>query len=166
MALRLPAMLFYLFLLFTLVPLVELSLLVWIGEQTAWWFPILIVLATGIVGAALARWQGWRTMVRIQDDLRAGRMPADAMVDGLLILVAGLLLVTPGVLTDAVGFALLVPPLRSLVKRGAKAWFRRNFRVETTTFHAGYGTTSGANGTAGDQIIDARVIDTRVEDAQ
>jgi UPF0716 protein FxsA len=159
-------MLLYLFLLFTLVPLVELWLLFRIAQETSLLFTIALVLTTGIVGAALARWQGWRTMLRIQDDLNARRMPADAMVDGVLILVAGLLLVTPGVLTDCVGFGLLVPPLRSLVKRAAKAWFRRNFRVETTTFHADYGPGPGANGpAASDQIIDARVIETRVEDA-
>src|SRR3972149_4678710 len=119
-------MLFYLFLLFTLVPLVELALLIWIGGQTSIGFTIALVLTTGIVGAALARWQGWRTRARIQDELHAGRMPADALVDGLLILVAGLLLVTPGVLTDAVGFSLLIPPLRTLVKRSVSAWLRRN----------------------------------------
>ena len=164
-------MLLYLFLLFTLVPLVELWLLVQISDVISFPLTILLVLATGVVGAALARWQGWRTMVRIQDELQAGRMPADAMVDGLLILVAGLLLVTPGVLTDGVGFALLVPPLRTLMKRGVSVWIRRNFRVETTGFPTGYGPSStngpsSSNSPAGgDQIIDARVIDTRVEDA-
>lgn len=160
-------MLFYLFLLFTLVPLVELWLLVRIAHETSLLFTIVLVLTTGIVGAALARWQGFRTMVRIQDELGAGRMPADAMIDGVLILVAGLLLVTPGVLTDGVGFALLIPPLRTLIKRGVAAWIRRNFRVETVVV----GTPPGGNGqgdnrsASGDEIIDARVIETRVEDA-
>ncbi len=164
-------MLLYLFLLFTLVPLVELWLLLRIADETSLLMMIVLVLTTGVVGAALARWQGWRTMVRIQNELQAGRMPADAMVDGLLILVAGLLLVTPGVLTDGVGFALLVPLLRTLMKRGVSVWIRRNFRVETTGFPTGYGPnfTNGPSSTSGpagsDQIIDARVIDTRVEDA-
>jgi UPF0716 protein FxsA len=155
-------MLFYLFLLFTLVPLVELWLLFRIAQEISFPLTLLLVIATGVLGAALARWQGWRTMVRIQDELSANRMPADAMVDGVLILVAGLLLVTPGVLTDGVGFALLVPPLRSLVKRGAKAWFRRNFRVETLDVRSPFGNARPAGD---DQIIDAQVIETRVEDA-
>jgi len=155
-------MLFYLFLLFTLVPLVELALLIWIGGQTSIGFTIALVLTTGIVGAALARWQGWRTMARIQDELHAGRMPADALVDGLLILVAGLLLVTPGVLTDAVGFSLLIPPLRTLVKRSVSAWLRRNVRVNTVRFDS-TGAASPGGPVDGDQIIDARVIETRVE---
>jgi UPF0716 protein FxsA len=157
-------MLLYLFLLFTLVPLVELWLLFRIAQETSLLFTIALVLTTGIVGAALARWQGWRTMARIQGELNANRMPADAMVDGLLILVAGLLLVTPGVMTDAVGFALLVPPLRTLVKRAAKAWFRRNFRVETVGFRTTFDAGPNGGPADGDRIIDARVIETRVED--
>jgi len=157
-------MLLYLFLLFTLVPLVELWLLFRIAQETSFLFTLALVLTTGIVGASLARWQGWRTMARIQGELNANRMPADAMVDGLLILVAGLLLVTPGVMTDAVGFALLVPPLRTLVKRAAKAWFRRNFRVETVDFRTTFDAGPNGGPADGDRIIDARVIETRVED--
>jgi UPF0716 protein FxsA len=157
-------MLFYLFLLFTLVPVAELALLIWIGSKTSVLFTVALVLTTGIVGAALARWQGWRTYVRIQDELAAGRMPGDALVDGVLILIAGLLLVTPGVMTDAVGFALLVPPARSLMKRGTIAWIRRNFRVETVAFTNVSGSGGGQPTTNDDQIIDARVLETRVED--
>ena len=156
-------MLFYLFLLFTLVPVAELALLIWIGSKTSVAFTIGLVLLTGIVGAALARWQGWRTYVRIQSELAAGRMPGEAMVDAVLILVAGLLLVTPGVMTDFVGFALLIPPARSLMKRGTIAWIRRNFRVETVAFTAG-GGGSAQQSTNGDRIVDARVLETRVED--
>jgi UPF0716 protein FxsA len=90
-------------------------------------------------------------------------MPADALVDGLMIFLAGALLITPGVLTDAAGLALLIPPVRSLVKRLAAAWFVRHVQVRTAT---AYGTTgSPATGPAtGDKIIDARVVGTRVED--
>jgi UPF0716 protein FxsA len=154
-------MLRYLLLLFTVVPLVELALLVWIGGQTAWWFPILLVLVTGVAGAAMVRWQGWRIVERIQADLRSGRMPADAMVDGLLILVAGAMLVTPGVLTDLVGVVLLVPTSRRLVKRRVAAWLRQHIRVATM----GAGAFR-AEAPSGDQIIDADVIETTVDDAR
>ena len=109
-------MIFYLFLLFTLLPIVELAILIRIGEATVWWVPVALVIFTGIAGAALARWQGLRVYQRIRDDTRARRMPADALVDGFLILLAGILLVTPGVLTDVVGIAFLIPPVRALVK--------------------------------------------------
>jgi len=156
-------MLFYLFLLFTVVPLVELALLVWLGGETAWWVPVLLVLADGIAGALLWRWQGFRVLTRIQEDMAAGRMPADALVDALLIFLAGAFLITPGMLTDAVGFALLIPPIRAVVKRLAKAWFVRHVQVRTATFSTNGSPPPGS--TTSDQIIDARVIDTRSEDA-
>jgi UPF0716 protein FxsA len=156
-------MLFYLFLLFTVVPIVELALLVWIGGQTEWWVPILLVLATGMTGATLWRWQGLRVIQRIQGDMAAGRMPTDALVDGLMIFLAGAFLITPGVMTDAVGLALLVPPVRAVVKRFARVWFVRHVQIQTA---GAFGTTSysTAGSTSGDQIIDAHVIETRVED--
>jgi UPF0716 protein FxsA len=156
-------MLFYLFLLFTVVPLVELSLLIWLGRETEWWIPVLLVIADGAAGALLWRWQGWRVLTRIQEDMAAGRMPAGALVDGLLIFLAGALLITPGMLTDAAAFALLMPPVRAVLKRAAQAWFVRHVQVQTATFHAHGSPASGPP--SGDQIIDARVIDTRVQDA-
>jgi UPF0716 protein FxsA len=156
-------MLFYLFLLFTVVPLVELALLVWLGGQTVWWVPILLVLADGILGAVLWRWQGWKTFSRIQADMAAGRMPADALIDGLLLFLAGAFLITPGMLTDVVGFALLIPPIRAVVKRYAQAWFIRHVQVQTASFRAAYSADS-TSPPAGDQIIDAHVISSHVED--
>ena len=161
-------MLFYLFLLFTVVPLVELSLLIWLGGQTVWWVPVLLVIADGIAGALLWRWQGFRAITRIQEDMAAGKMPADALVDGLLVFLAGAFLITPGMLTDAVGFALLIPPLRAVVKRLAKLWFVRHVQVRTAAaFRTSGVSANGGNvgdKATGSQIIEARVIDSRVED--
>ena len=108
------------------------------AQATAWWVPVAMVILTGIAGAALARWQGLRVYQRIRDDARAGRMPADALVDGFLILLAGILLITPGVVTDLVGIAFLIPPIRSLVKRGVKAWIRRNVEVRVAGMNTGF----------------------------
>ncbi len=157
-------MLFYLFLLFTVVPIVELSLLVWLGRETEWWIPVLIVIVNGMVGALLWRWQGIRTLVRIREDMAAGRMPAEALVDGLMIFFAGGLLITPGVITDAVGFALLVPPVRAAMKQAAKAWFMRHVEVRTAAFYSTGADSANAPPVGGDKIIDARVSETRVED--
>jgi UPF0716 protein FxsA len=142
-------MLFVLFLVFTIVPLLELALLIYIGSKTSVLFTIGLVLLMGILGATLARWQGWQALTRIRYELRAGRMPADAMLDGLLILVAGVLLVTPGVLTDVVGFSFLIPPVRKVVKRALIAWLRRNVRVDTVQFRSVSG--SGADRTPVDR---------------
>lgn len=157
-------MLLYLFLLFTLLPLIELSILIWIGGQTTWWLPILLVIVTGLVGSALSRWQGWRVMQRIQEELRTGQMPADAMIDAVLIFIAGLMLVTPGVISDLAGLLLLLPPSRSVVKHAVASWIRRNFEIRSSASGAEF----WQNGTAPqarsrDQIIDAKVIDTHVE---
>jgi UPF0716 protein FxsA len=160
-------MVFYLFLLFTVLPIVELAILIRIGEATHWWVPIALVIFTGIAGAVLARWQGLRVYQRIREDTRAGRMPADALVDGFLILLAGILLVTPGVLTDLFGIAFLIPPVRALVKRGVKAWIKKNVEVRVAGMDAGFWQNAGGpqQHTVDDQIIDARVVGTRVEDA-
>ena len=158
-------MLFYLFLLFTVVPLVELALLIWLGGQTVWWVPILLVVADGLLGAILWRWQGWRTFQRIRDDMAAGRMPTDALIDGLLVFLAGAFLITPGMITDAIGFALLIPPIRAVVKRWAEAWFLRHVEVKTASFRAAYSPDSSRPPT-NDKIIDAHVVSTHVEDVE
>jgi UPF0716 protein FxsA len=111
-------------LLFVLVPLVELVLLLQLAEAITWWRTLAIVLATGVVGAWLARHEGFRVVRRIQEELAAGRMPAGAMVEGVLVLVSGALLITPGILTDLCGFLLLVPPLRRVVARRLMGAFR------------------------------------------
>jgi UPF0716 protein FxsA len=105
-----------LLLLFTVVPLVELLLLIKIGGLIGVVPTIGIVLATGILGAWLTKLEGLKTLRGIREDLASGRMPADRLVDGLLILVAGAVLLTPGLLTDACGFFLLVPASRRMVR--------------------------------------------------
>src|SRR5262249_20442537 len=149
--------LFYLFLLCTVVPFVEVAILIWIGRLTHWWVPIALSIVCGVLGVALARSQGWKAMRRIREEAEAGKAPAGPMIDRLMIFIAGLLLVVPGVLTDLVGFALLVPPLRSLVKRGVAAWMRRNVEMHVSRMGAPFHQRH-------DAIIDAKVIDTRVED--
>lgn len=152
-------MVLWLFLLFTAVPLLELWLLVWIGTQTSALTAIALVLATGVIGATLARWQGWRVMQRVQSEMRQGILPADAMTDGVLVLVAGLLLITPGILTDAVGLGLLLPPVRALLRRQLRRWMKTHMQVEST----GYWHSSADSAPAtGDKIIDAHIVTTEV----
>jgi UPF0716 protein FxsA len=106
-----------LLLLFTVVPLVELFLLVKLGTVVGVGPTIALVIFTGVLGAWLARQQGLGVLRRLRAELEAGRLPAGALIDGLLILVAGAVLLTPGLLTDALGFVLLVPPSRAVVRR-------------------------------------------------
>lgn len=106
-----------LLLLFTLVPLVELFILVKLGSVIGVGATVLIVIATGILGASLARWQGLGVLRRLTEDLERGKLPADALLDGLLIFIAGAVLLTPGLITDALGFFLLLPAGRAVVKK-------------------------------------------------
>ena len=102
-----------LLLLFTVVPLVELFILVELGSIVGVLPTVGLVVLTGALGAWLARWQGLSVLRRLSTDLEQGRMPADVLIDGLLILIAGAVLLTPGLITDALGFFLLVPQGRA-----------------------------------------------------
>ncbi|MCA9010037.1 MAG: FxsA family protein [Planctomycetaceae bacterium] len=101
-----------LFLLFALVPLAELWLLMELAKRTNWLTTIAVVLTTGLVGISLVRWQGINTWREIQRQLASGKSPSRTIVSGVLILIAGALLLTPGLLTDTLGFLLLIPPVR------------------------------------------------------
>ena len=116
-----------LLLLFTIVPLVELFLLVKLGTVVGVGPTVALVIFTGVLGAWLARQQGLGVLRRLSEDLAEGRLPAEALIDGLLILIAGAVLLTPGLLTDALGFLLLVPQSRAVVRKEAVARFKRRF---------------------------------------
>ena len=104
-----------LLLLFIVVPVVELMLLIEIGERIGTLNTIALIIGTGIAGASLARRQGLSTLARLRNDLSEGGVPAGPIVEGVLILVAAAVLITPGAVTDVVGFLLLVPPFRRLI---------------------------------------------------
>jgi len=111
-----------LLLLFIVLPATELALLIQLGTRIGTMNTIGVIIFTGMLGASLARWQGLGVMRQIQTDTAAGRMPAVAMIDGVIILLASALLVTPGILTDAFGFLCLVPGFRTMVRTAV--WHR------------------------------------------
>jgi UPF0716 protein FxsA len=111
--------------LFTVVPLVELYILIKIGELIGAGPTILIVLATGFAGAVLARQQGAQVWWQIQKEMETGRFPADRLIDALLLLVAGAVLITPGILTDLLGFIILIPFTRAPIRQWVKNRLRR-----------------------------------------
>lgn len=120
--------------LFVLLPLVELALLIQVGRAIGLGWTLAIVVATGLLGATLARRQGLRAWLAIRSELQNGRMPAGALLDGLLILVGGIVLLTPGILTDLAGFALLVPATRSLLKRSLRRRLERAIQRGDASF--------------------------------
>jgi UPF0716 protein FxsA len=99
--------------LFILVPLVELALFLVLGSRIGLWPTLAIIIVTGTIGAWLAKSQGTRALRNFRQAIASGRLPHTEIVDGLMILIAGALLLTPGFLTDAVGFAVLIPSLRA-----------------------------------------------------
>ena len=119
-------MLLRLFLLFTLVPVVELALLIRIGGLLGLGPTLLLVLGTGAAGAWLARREGLRAWLAVRDELAGSQLPGESLVHALLILVAGVVLITPGVLTDVAGILLLLPPVR----RGLIARVRDRFKAQ------------------------------------
>jgi UPF0716 protein FxsA len=127
-----------LFLAFTLVPFMEIYLLIKIGSYLGAFNTIMIVILTGFLGALLARYQGLQTILSVRESLDRGEIPASEMLDALLIFLAGIVLITPGFLTDIAGLILLIPRTRSLFK----AWVQRKFtrwinqkRVNISFYH-------------------------------
>ena len=106
-----------LFLLFLIVPLIEIGLFIAIGGVIGLWPTLLGVVVTALIGSAVLRVQGLSLLAEIQRLMNAGRMPAQQLVEGVLLAVAGALLLTPGYFTDAVGFVLLVPTARIAIYR-------------------------------------------------
>ena len=118
-------MLLKLFLAFTIIPIIEIYLLIEIGSMFGALSAVALVILTGFLGAFLARMQGLQTLYRIQESLREGRKPSGELLDALLIGIAGLVLLTPGFLTDSAGFLLLIPATRNAIKN----WLRRQIEL-------------------------------------
>ncbi len=117
-------MLIRLMLLLTLVPLVELALLIKLGQYIGVGYTVLIVVVTGIAGAFLAKTQGMSVLRRMQLEMQEGRLPGNQMIDGLCILMGGAMLLTPGLVTDTAGFILVVPITRIAVREWLKTKLR------------------------------------------
>ena len=121
-------MFFRLFLLFTIVPAVELYLIIRVGQSIGAANTILIIIITGILGAYYARQQGFRVVSNIQWKMNQGQVPGDDLVNGAMLLVGGALLITPGFITDFAGFSLIFPPTREAIKVAVKRQIEKKMR--------------------------------------
>jgi UPF0716 protein FxsA len=133
-----------LFLLFITVPLIELFLFLVIGQKIGILPTFAIILLTGVLGATLARSQGVKVLAKYQQSIAQGKLPHEAVIDGLLILIAGALLLTPGFLTDTMGFLLLAPPVRQIVRARLEASLRERFRVVGVPQATGFSSAAGS----------------------
>jgi UPF0716 protein FxsA len=138
-----------LFLLFLIVPLIEIALFIQVGGFIGLWYTLLIVVLTAILGAYLVRSQGLAVLNQLRGSFEELRDPTEPLAHGAMVLFSGALLLTPGFFTDAVGFALMVPACRSAIFR----FFRSRMNIQSVQF--GSQSPSGQDET----IIDAEYED-------
>jgi UPF0716 protein FxsA len=131
-------MLLKLFLCFTLIPVVELYLLIKVGTVLGGINTILLVIISGFLGAWLARLEGMNTLVKLRANLQQGLMPAEELLDAVIIFIAGVVLITPGFITDIMGLLLLWPVTRNRLKRFLRKKFDELYlqgNINITRFH-------------------------------
>lgn len=128
-------MIFRLFLLFSVVPIIEVWLLIRVGRVIGPLPTAAVLLAISFTGAWVARHQGTRVFARIRDDLAQGQVPAAGLLDGALVLCGGILLMTPGFFTDAVGLFFLFPATRAILKLWARRAIERSLSRGVIIIH-------------------------------
>jgi UPF0716 protein FxsA len=149
--------------LFIGVPLIEILLFIEVGGLIGAWPTIGLVVLTAVIGTALLRQQGLATLARAQAEMDAERLPVRELFDGVCLVFGGALLLTPGFLTDAIGFALLIPPLRVVLGRGVMAALRRSRNVHFSVYGAGQ-EPHGPGRRDGSPVIDGEEFGVRRED--
>lgn len=123
------------------VPLLEIAAFVVIGGQIGVLYTLGMILLTAIIGSILLRWQGFQILSKLQQESQAGRVPGKELVHGAMILVAGVLLLTPGFVTDSIGFLLFVPGVRSII------WSAISSKIKFASFgQAGFGDSGFETG--------------------
>lgn len=147
----------FLFLLFLVIPLVEIYFLIQVGQVIGAVWTICLVVGTAVLGAFLLRLQGFQTLQRAQTSMARGEIPAKEMLEGLCLLVSGALLLTPGFVTDSIGFLLLLPPVRQalivyMLKNNQMLFSGRG----SAYFYQQQSRTSSARD---DSVIEGEVVD-------
>ena len=128
-------MFFKLFIIFTIIPVIELSVLIKIGSSIGVLNTILLVIFTALVGAYLVKMEGIGVITRFQNNMATGIFPAEEILDGAMILVAGALLITPGVVTDIIGFLLVIPASRQIIKRFLRGYIQKKISASDIRIH-------------------------------
>ena len=144
-----------LLLLFILVPIIELGIFMALGDTLGLPLTLAIIIITGILGASLTKSQGVKAIANFQNALASGTMPHRELVDGVLILIAGAVLLTPGFLTDIVGFSLLIPPVRAVFRHVFAEKIKEKVSVTNTPLNPDFDPSPEAQATP----VEGRVID-------
>jgi len=124
-----------LLIIFIFIPILEIYILLEAGRIIGLGSTLGLIISTGIAGAWLARSQGIEILRRIQQETANGHMPAQTLIDGALILVGGLTLLTPGFFTDAIGFSLIIPFTRDLWRKALQSWLEKQVRQGSVTIN-------------------------------
>lgn len=133
-------MFFKLFLMFTVIPFVEVTILLQLSKYLGVGSTIFMVLFSGILGAFFVRREGFSIWFKLQKELQEGQIPSDQIFNGILLLIAGIVLVTPGLLTDLLGYILIIPFTREAVKKIIVERVKKKYSTvsngfaETTTY--------------------------------
>lgn len=128
-------MFFKLFLIFAVIPVIELALLIKIGSVIGTLNTIIIVILTAVVGAYMVKLEGMTVIYRIRENMQQGIFPTEELINGMMILMAGALLLTPGFFTDVIGFLMVFPVSRSVIKRIARRYIKRRISSTDVQIH-------------------------------
>ena len=129
-----------LLLMFIIVPVIEIALFIQVGGILGLWPTVVLIILTAVVGASLVRSQGLQTLLTVQQRMNKGELPAQQIIEGVMLAVAGVLLLTPGFMTDAMGMAVLLP--------WPRAWLAKQFmsKLKVSQFQSGFGRPNGPFG--------------------
>jgi UPF0716 protein FxsA len=163
---------FLLLVAFITVPIVEIAVFIEVGGWIGLWPTIGVVILTAVIGTAMLRQQGISVLFRIQENLEANKLPVRELFDGVCLVIAGAFLLTPGFVTDSLGFALFIPPVRQMIAAwiGQKVIARADVRFHSTAHgpgpSPGPGPGRGPAKPHGDDIIDGEYEDVTDEPKQ
>jgi UPF0716 protein FxsA len=155
------------FLIFVAVPLLELALLIKVGQSIGFWSTMAIIVLTAGLGVAVMQSHGLKTMQRLQAALADDKTPVPSVIDGTFVMFAGLLLISPGLITDVLGLLLLIPPLRRAVGTWCVERLRASGKVHTWTYSSSTYSDTGST-TGGPERFErpsAGPLDSRATDA-
>ena len=151
---------YILFALFVGVPLLEIAVFVAVGGEIGLWPTLGAVVATALAGSVLLRVQGLSTLYRAREHMERGELPVKELFDGVCLVFAGALLLTPGFITDGVGLLLFLPPFRAAIRRGLASLFAARGTVRTFRAHGpGGGPDGGSHGSGGPAPPGGKTID-------
>ncbi|MCK5655466.1 MAG: membrane protein FxsA [Candidatus Aureabacteria bacterium] len=138
-------MFFYLILLFTVLPAAELYLLIKIGSLIGAFNTVLIIVFTGVLGAYMAKLEGLRVWYEFNKNVGKGVMPAEQIIDGVMVFTGGVLLITPGFITDISGFLLIIPLTRDQIKRLLRKWVKSKIERGNTVVNVSFFNDENGN---------------------